>query len=240
MIRTAVIRLVAAFAALAAMLHAQVADPLRFPFGGKYGQVEVGGPFVGAEFHGSRPLPSRISLYYPVANSIDVSNDYWKRGASHPFAAAVRLDGGRPVQLGTSGWAYTLSPHAVTFDGNAGALSCAMTYQFCAREPAMVFRLRLANPGPGPVTVEAYTHLRLSLRSCQTYARFDSARTEYDIENGAVIARFDNPELSKPACFVQNAGARPASWTTNTTELGVVKSCNHRAVFNVVFRPGRI
>lgn len=50
-------------------------DPLEYFFDKKYGQVEVGGPYVGAEFHESRPLPLRISFYYPVANSIDVSTD---------------------------------------------------------------------------------------------------------------------------------------------------------------------
>ena len=48
-------------------------------FTGKFGQVEVGGRYAGAEFHGSRPLPSRISFFYPVANSVDLSKDYWKR-----------------------------------------------------------------------------------------------------------------------------------------------------------------
>src|SRR5437870_13328446 len=49
-----------------------------------YGQVEVGGRYVGAEFHRSRPLPSRISFYYPVANSIDLSTDYLRRDESLP------------------------------------------------------------------------------------------------------------------------------------------------------------
>jgi len=32
-------------------------DRISREFGGLYGQVEVGGPYAGAEFHGSRPLP---------------------------------------------------------------------------------------------------------------------------------------------------------------------------------------
>jgi len=62
---------------------------LAVRFEGKYGQVEVGGDFVGAEFHQSRPLPSRISFYYPVANSIDLSTDYWKRYESQPLTATL-------------------------------------------------------------------------------------------------------------------------------------------------------
>ncbi|HPR87551.1 MAG TPA: hypothetical protein PL181_05970, partial [bacterium] len=48
-------------------------ETLAASFSGMRGQVEVGGPCAGAEFHGSRPLPARISFYYPVANSIDLS-----------------------------------------------------------------------------------------------------------------------------------------------------------------------
>ena len=42
------------------------------------GQIEVGSPYEGIEIHKSFPLLNRISFYYPVANSIDVSEDYWK------------------------------------------------------------------------------------------------------------------------------------------------------------------
>ena len=60
----------------------------------------MGGPFAGAEFHESRPLPSRISFYYPVANSIDLSTDYWKRGDSRPMAVGLQMDGGAPRWIG--------------------------------------------------------------------------------------------------------------------------------------------
>ena len=66
---------------------------LAVKFNGKYGQVEVGGNFVGAEFHHSRSLPSRISFYYPVANSIDLSTDYWKRDESQPFRIRLNFNG---------------------------------------------------------------------------------------------------------------------------------------------------
>ncbi|MEZ4763341.1 MAG: hypothetical protein R3C26_09140 [Calditrichia bacterium] len=50
----------------------QFFDDIAVPFAGKRGQVEVGGNFAGAAFHHSRPLPSRISFFYPVANSLDL------------------------------------------------------------------------------------------------------------------------------------------------------------------------
>src|SRR5574342_645557 len=44
-------------------------------FHGGYGSIEVGGPYAGFESHHSRPLPSRISFFAPVANSMDLSTD---------------------------------------------------------------------------------------------------------------------------------------------------------------------
>jgi hypothetical protein len=61
-------------------------------FNGSYGQVEIGGKYIGVEFHQSRPLPSRISFYYPVANSIDYSTDYWERYKSFPFTIVIKSE----------------------------------------------------------------------------------------------------------------------------------------------------
>ena len=88
---------------------------LEYSFTGHYGQVEVGGRYAGAEFHDSRPLPSRISLYYPVANSIDLSTDYWKRGESRPMAVGIQIDGDQRHWIGREPWSYTVSPHTVIF-----------------------------------------------------------------------------------------------------------------------------
>ena len=89
--------------------------PLSYFFDRHYGQIEVGGRYAGAEFHESRPIPSRISFYSPVANSIDVSTDYWKRGKSLPFALGIRAGREAKRWLGREPWDYTLSPHKVLF-----------------------------------------------------------------------------------------------------------------------------
>ena len=72
-------------------------DELLYSFDKGYGQVEVGGRFAGMEFHDSRPLPSRISFYYPVANSVDLSTGYWERAASRPMALGIRVDSGEAL-----------------------------------------------------------------------------------------------------------------------------------------------
>ena len=44
-----------------AVMHSRCSE-LEVFFDGQYGQIEVGGKYVGVEFHHSRPLPSRISF----------------------------------------------------------------------------------------------------------------------------------------------------------------------------------
>lgn len=199
-------------------------DPLSYFFDGKYGQVEVGGRFVGAEFHRSHPLPSRISFYYPVANSIDVSTDYWKREDSQPMVVGIQTNNGAKHWLGKEPWAYTLSPHKVKFEREEAGVKYAMSYEFCLNEPAMVFVLRIKNTSAKPVAISAYTHLRLVLRTCQTFARKDSALTEFNASNNALLAYFDDLDTRQATCFVQNVGAMPAQWTTSSDELAVSDS----------------
>ena len=182
-------------------LHAQnvpkSADPLSFTFDKHYGQVEVGGPYAGAEFHGSRPLPARISFFYPVANSIDLSTDYWKRDASQPWVIGIRRDNGERQWLGKNPWTYTLSPHRVSFSSSDRHLSYRITYEFCLNQPAMVQTLVIRNSSRRPSSVEVYTHLRTMLRTCQTYARKDSAWTEYDAARLAIITNYDDADAAR-------------------------------------------
>ena len=60
-------------------ISAQGSDSLTIKSVKEVGQIEIGSPYVGIEIHKSFPLLNRISFYYPVANSIDISTDYWKR-----------------------------------------------------------------------------------------------------------------------------------------------------------------
>ena len=215
--------LLAALLLLPAILSAQQ-DPLRYRFDGRYGQVEVGGVYAGAEFHESRPLPARISFYYPVANSIDLSTDYWKRGDSRPMALGIRIGNGPKRWLGRNGWSYTLSPHKVRFESEEGQLGCALQYEFCLDEPAMVATLAFTNNSASPVPLEVYTHLKTTLRTCQTYARKDSAWSFSDSSLGAVLANFDDSDAARAAVFVMNAGARPVYRCTSASQLAITDS----------------
>ncbi len=199
-------------------------EPLSYFFDRHYGQVEVGGRFAGAEFHESRPIPSRISFYYPAANSIDVSTDYWKRGNSLPFALGIRAGREAKRWLGREPWNYTLSPHKVTFHRQESELEYFLSYEFCMNQPALVVSLRIKNISGQKIPVEIYTHLLLSLRTCQTYARKDSAWTEYDSSVDAIVAHFDDPQTKQTSVFVENAGVHPNSWSSSASELAATDS----------------
>jgi glycogen debranching enzyme len=179
------------------------ADPLAYRFTGLYGQVEVGGRFAGAEFHHSRPLPSRLSFFYPVANSVDLSTDYWKRAESQPLRVGVRING-KPVQwLGTEPWIYVLSPHTVTYHHESTELSCTMSYAFGLEEPVLVFRFTVLNSAAERRLIEPVVELSAVLRSCQTYARFDRPAISCDSAAGVITARFTEPQTAGTSIFIQ-------------------------------------
>ena len=205
----------------ASLFGAERGDPLSYTFTRHYGQVEVGGRYVGAEFHGSRPIPSRISFYEPAANSIDVSTDYWARGNSLPLAIAISSGAGTRRWIGREAWDYTLHPHWVSFTRREGDLDFRMTYEFCINQPAMVATIVVTNRSAKTLPLELYTHLLLTLRTCQTYARKESAWTEHVGGDGAIVAHFDDPETRKAAIFVLNAATLPIGWTSDASELGL-------------------
>ncbi|HLP16968.1 MAG TPA: hypothetical protein VK470_11955, partial [Bacteroidota bacterium] len=181
----------------------------RIVFTEKFGQVEVGGPFAGAEFHRSRPLPSRISFYYPVANSIDLSTGYWERGESAPMTLAVSIDSGAVLPLGIGGWEYVLSPHTVTFRSANDTMRCSIRYEFCLTEPAMAVTYTIANSSTQTRLFDVRTQSSMILRTCQTYARKISPVTGVESPVSAVIARFNDADTDSTSVFVVNAGAPP-------------------------------
>jgi hypothetical protein len=181
-------------------------DVLAYRFAGRYGQVEVGGPYAGAEFHNSTPLPSRISLYSPVANSIDLSTDYWRRGESHPFRVDLNVNGRGVHSIGVEPWEYVLSPHTVTFAGIEDGFACSMVYAFGMKEAVMMYRLTIVNPTSERAVIATKVQIAMVLRTCQTYARCDRPDVSIDSGSGALIAHFAEPQTGRAGVFVLNAG----------------------------------
>ncbi len=82
------------------------------------GQIEVGSPYVGIEIHKSFPLLNRISFYYPVANSIDISEDYWKRENFRIMNVGLKVGDTPKGFLKNQIYKVSQTPYSVSFTGN--------------------------------------------------------------------------------------------------------------------------
>src|SRR4030042_2629396 len=140
-------------------------NDLAVKFSGKYGQIEVGGNYAGLEFHHSRPLPSRISFYYPVANSIDLSTDYWKRDESLPLSLVVKV-GSWVDSLEKKSIPYSYTPYSVTFENSDSLYTVKISYEFCEDLPVIVWKVTLENFSNEAQDFQLLTSLWLVLRSC--------------------------------------------------------------------------
>lgn len=196
-------------------------DKLAVKFDGKYGQVEVGGVYVGAEFHHSRPLPSRISFYYPVANSIDLSSDYWKRDESQPFKLLVAVDG-RTDTIGTKPCEYEWTPYEADFVDHRPGYNLDISYRFCASIPFMVVKMTFTNESKTAKEFHVTSLLRTTLRTCQTYAWKDTADVTHSADGRDFIANFRYPDTDSASVVVVNAGeVLPAAAGAQSTSVGV-------------------
>jgi len=178
------------------------------------GQIEVGGPYVGIEIHKSFPLLNRISFYYPVANSIDISEDYWKRENYRVMSVGLKA-GDSPKRL-LKNQVYTVSqtPYSASFDGIEADSEVKIKYEFCKNEPAMVITYEITNTSETIKEYEVYTRLETTLRTSHTYKVVDSAYTSFQ-EDGAIIrANFPYIETGNAQIFVMNAGLKPSSFTS--------------------------
>ena len=177
-------------------------------------QVEAGGPYVGVEFHHSSPMPQRISFYYPVANSIDLSTDYWKRDSTFVMSAGVRVGYSGKEWIGLKPFEFNLTPYGVTYYKSDKSKEIKISYRFCKNKPAMVVTYEITNNGTEELPFEFYTHLETSLKTCHTYALKNKAWTEYDNETSTIYTNFDNTETQNAQVFVANAGLLPDSYNT--------------------------
>ena len=81
------------------VMCAQGRDSLAIKSVKEVGQIEIGSRYVGVEIHKSFPLLNRISFYYPVANSIDVSTDYWTREKFRIMSLGLKVGLGQQAEL---------------------------------------------------------------------------------------------------------------------------------------------
>lgn len=177
-------------------------------------KIEVGGTYAGVEFHHSSFLPQRISFYYPVANSIDMSVDYWKRDTSFIMAAGLKVNDKDKVWLRSKECDISLTPYSVAFKDLAEDAAILVSYRFAKNKPAFVIEYRITNNTNSENEYEFYTSLEAALKTCHTFKLVDEAWTDYSEKYNAVIANYNDPETMNARVFSINVGEKPVSWSS--------------------------
>lgn len=178
---------------------------LSVTFAGK-AKLEVGGPFVGAEFHHSYMVPQRISFFYPVANSIDQSKDFWKRDTSFVSRWHVKIGDNSPIEIKESS-IFDLMPHAVSFQKQYEEFSVATDYEFCKNKPAMVVKIQITNRTGEIEKFQFSSQYINSIRTCHSFKTLNTGQSE--IFNNSVVTNFDEKDADFAAVFIANAGYLP-------------------------------
>lgn len=208
-------------------------------FQGGYGSIEVGGPYAGFESHHSRPLPSRVSFFAPVANSMDLSLDYKRRDESQVLFVALQIDDGPCRPIGWEPWPYVLSPASVSFSKRLDHTEMKISYSFFKNSPGMMARLVVRNRDVLPHTYRLYTRWQTSLRTCQSYKVKNPARTWFDSSSQTIFSSYKDSEVANVVLLIGNGAAPPSAWMTLPTistqssddRINSFGNFNHEAFF---------
>jgi hypothetical protein len=178
------------------------------------GQIEVGGPYVGIEIHKSFPMVNRISFYYPKANSIDISDDYWKRENFRIMSVGIKVGNSPKRILENEIYQVDQTPYSVSFIKEKFDSEIKISYEFCKNEPAMVVTYLITNKSKEEQDFEVFTRLETILRTSHSYNLKDSAYTE--VEDSGTVIRINYPDIETgdSQIFIVNAGLRPSSFTS--------------------------
>ena len=205
-------------------IQAQISDSLCVVSTKEVGQIEIGNPYVGIEIHKSFPLLNRISFYYPVANSIDISEDYWKRENYRIMSVGLKVGDSPKRFLKNQIYKVSQTPYSALFEGVDIESTIKIKYEFCKNEPAMVITYEITNNTNDEKEYEVYTRLDATLRTSHTYNIIDSAYTEYLKNSSCIKINYPFIETGNAQVFVLNAGLEPSSYTTK--ELSESKFVN--------------
>lgn len=206
----------------------------------KVGQIEVGGPFAGIEIHNSFPALNRISFYYPVANSIDISRDYWNRADYRIMSIGVKAGDSSRTVLEEETFQVDQTPYSARFSKDNKKFEVTVKYQFCKSKPALVATYILKNKSKEENEFELYTRLEGILRTSHSYNLIDEAYSSYDSSNGIIRINFENSETGKAQVFIANAGVQPSSFTSKKYSDANYESLNEYWLKSGKALPGEI
>jgi hypothetical protein len=181
-------------------------------------QIEIGSHFVGLEMHRGAPRLNRISFFYPVANSIDVSQDYWQRENFHVQSLGIKI-GDHPTEwLEAEPWVCRWTPFSADFSKADRDKTIVVHYRFCLEKPAFVAEIEITSHVPKNTVFEFFTRQDLTLRTCHSYHLKKPATLRVDSAAATIIAGFDDPETQFAEIFITNAGEFPAQWETDAAQ----------------------
>ena len=178
-------------------------------------QIEVGGPYAGLEFHHSSPLLQRISFYYPAANSIDNSTDYWYRDTTHILNLRLKVNNGEYEELGNEIWEYNLTPYRVSYIKADQQKKIEISYEFCKNSPAFVIKYSIQNTTDKSATFNLATGLTTVLKTCHTYNTVHADSFSMFNANSSYKYSFNNIETKFAQLFILNAGEKPIGKNEN-------------------------
>jgi len=178
--------------------------------------VEIGNAYVGIALHKNRPLLQRISFYTPVANSIDLSTDYWTRHRTHAMALGLKIGSGTTRWIGLEPFQLELTPYRATYSKVTDSEGIDIVYRFSDRNPVMFVTYVITNNRSQTEDFEWYTHLEATVRTSHTFAIKSAVTTETLALGQSIIHRYQDPETANADVFVSNVGLQPVSHYTKS------------------------
>jgi hypothetical protein len=199
---------------LATLSNAQDSNSLHIVSKKEIGQIEVGSPYIGIEIHKSFPMLNRISFYYPVANSFDISEDYWKRENYRIMEIGVKIGNAPKELLKNEVYQVDQTPYSVSFSKVKDKSKIEISYEFCKDEQAMLATYKFTNQSNAAKEYEVYTRLSSVLKTSHTYREINSTGTDYNQANNTLSINYNNVEAGRARVFISNTGIAPESFTS--------------------------
>ncbi len=200
----------------------------------KLSSMEIGYGAIGMEFHHNLPAPSRISFYDPVANSMDVSHDYWTRDTSRVFFFTLHetKDGPALDTLGSRPFDCEWTPLHAYFNGTFGEMKTGVNYDMklgFSRTVAMQARLKLQNTTLIPIDGYLTIHMNTAVRTCHSYNWRYPTEINQDLDTGTYNLDFiqlkypyEDTDSTRVLLMVENLGRRPGSTAPWESEWDII------------------
>lgn len=173
-------------------------------------KIEIGSKYVGLEFHNSHSVPQRFSFYYPVANSIDLSTDYWKRDTTFAMIAALKFGKSSQIEwLNDFSLPFNLTPFSVVFYKKDKLKDVEISYSFTETKPAVVVGYTITNKTKVEQDVELFSFNALPFRTSHTFKLSKKFHPIIHEKEGVIIIEHDDYETQNASMFIANCEEQP-------------------------------